>query len=104
MIKKTVLILLFMSVFYMNGCSMSSLAVDSINPNRYSNKYNHLNKLYAVKEGMSKEQVVKEWSYPYRENEDLWIYYFPDILDQKIYLTFQDSILVNMKSSPLGIK
>lgn len=99
--KKKTLILILLSTVYLAGCSMLSLVLDSTNPNRHSGKSAELNKLYAVKEGMTKDQVIQEWGYPYKKKtEDSWIYYFPEIMDQKIYLTFQDDSLVKIKSSP----
>ncbi len=89
-------------IFGIAGCSFFSLAKDST-PLQTKHEANPcFNKLYLVKEGMTKKQVLQYWGEPAKKETDLkWVYYFPEIVDQEIYLTFDaGKILIRMESSP----
>lgn len=61
-------------------------------------------KLYLVKEGMTRSEVLEVWGDPWRilEDKDVWIYSFPELSKKKYHLEFKEDVVLHMWSNEFG--
>ena len=82
------------------GCGFSNLLPNSERDKWYMEHPADLDKLLAVREGMTRKEVFKKWGEPWKvKNVDHWIYYFPDIAKEKTHVQFKNDIVTKMWTS-----
>ena len=82
------------------SCGFSNLLPNPERDKWYMEHPVDLDKLLAVREGMTRKEVLEKWGEPWKvKNTDRWIYYFPDIAKEKTNIQFKNDIVTRMWTS-----
>ena len=95
--KLLVILIIFLNV----GCgSLSAFLPSSSRDRWYLENMKDTDILHKIQRGSTRNDVLREWGEPWRKkSDDIWVYWFKDIVKEKTYLKFDNDHVIKIWTS-----